>query len=249
MSSTCSAITLKFSERASLIVAVDHRLVHAVAREIAHERAVDLQVVHRQVLQVGERTEVAAEIVQRELAAHAVQHADETPRGVEVRDHRALGDLEADLRGIHAAAVEALDHELEELRIGDGLARQVDARGCGRRGKLDGAAPERRERGLHHPAIDEPHQAIAFGGTHELHAARGRVPARPTDARSTSIAGPRPLSPYAAMMGCQNSSKRLSRRRVLQDAQPLDLAALARDHFVARRIHHDAGRSPCFFAT
>ena len=101
-----------------------HRLVHGVAAEVAHEGTVDLQVVHRQRLQVREAAEVRAEVVEREAAAHAVQHLDEAARLVEVADHRGLGDLEADLRRRDAGAVELVHDELEECRVGERLRRR-----------------------------------------------------------------------------------------------------------------------------
>ncbi|MFO1409153.1 MAG: prolyl oligopeptidase family serine peptidase [Steroidobacteraceae bacterium] len=96
-----------------------------LSRAVADERAVDLQVVDRRVLQVGERAEAVAEVVEREAATHAV-HGDGAPRMLEVGDHGVLGDLEAHLRGAGAGGIQALDHELEELRVGERLARDVD---------------------------------------------------------------------------------------------------------------------------
>ncbi len=51
-----------------------------------------------------------------------MQHADEAPRMLEVVDHGALGELEADLFRRDAGAVQAIDHELEELRIAERLS-------------------------------------------------------------------------------------------------------------------------------
>ena len=73
--------------RASLIIGGNHRLVDGIDREVADERAVDLQIVERQVLQIAERGQAAAEIIERELAAHAMQHADEALRVLDVGDH------------------------------------------------------------------------------------------------------------------------------------------------------------------
>lgn len=103
-----------------------HRLVDRVDAEIADERAVDLQIVERQVLQVAERGQAAPEIVERELAAHAVQHADEALRMLDVRDDRVLGDFERKLVRRDAGAVEHVDDELQERRIAERLSREVD---------------------------------------------------------------------------------------------------------------------------
>ena len=40
-----------------------------------------------------------------------MQHADETARVLEVRHHRAFGNLEADVAGARARVIEAFDHE------------------------------------------------------------------------------------------------------------------------------------------
>ena len=50
---------------------VDDRAAHRVGVQVADEAAVDLDHVHRQVLQVAERRHAGAEVVQRDLAADA----------------------------------------------------------------------------------------------------------------------------------------------------------------------------------
>ncbi len=107
-----------------------------------------------QILEVREAAEPASEVVERELAAHAVQHADEAARVLDVGDDRVLGDLEAHLAGVHAGAVEAVDHELQELQVAERLAGDVD-RDAALRAELEGAVAERGERGLHHPAVHQ----------------------------------------------------------------------------------------------
>ena len=88
-----------------------------------HEAAVDLQVIDREVLQVAERGESGAEVIERELAAELLQRLDEAVRLREARDRGGLGDLEADLGGIEAAAMELIDHERQELVVAQALAR------------------------------------------------------------------------------------------------------------------------------
>ena len=78
-------------------------------------------------LQLCKRAHAAPEVIEREAAAHAVQHADEAARLIEVGDHRVLGDLEAHLRGIGAGGVEAIHHEFQELAVGQRLTGNVDA--------------------------------------------------------------------------------------------------------------------------
>src|SRR6185503_11474530 len=105
----------------------DHGLADRVARQVAHERTVELQIVELEILETRERAHTRAEIVDGELATHAMQHADEAPGVLEVADHGALGNLEAHLPGRNAGAVEGLDHEFQELRIAERLAGNVYA--------------------------------------------------------------------------------------------------------------------------
>ena len=59
--------------------------------------AVDLQIVDVEAPQARERADAAAEIVEPELAAHAVQHAGEALGPLHVGHQRGLGHLEAHL--------------------------------------------------------------------------------------------------------------------------------------------------------
>ncbi len=51
---------------AELVDGFNHGVVHAVAEHILDEAAVDFEKVDRQAFEVGERTQAAAEIIQRE---------------------------------------------------------------------------------------------------------------------------------------------------------------------------------------
>src|SRR5690606_21221043 len=146
----------------------DHGLIHRVHGEVADERAVDLQIIERQVLEIAEGGQSAPEIIEGELAAHTVQHADEALRVLDVGDHRVLGDLEAQLRGRHAGAIQYVHHELKKLRIPKRLTGKIDGQAA-IRWQTYAAATERRQRRLHDPAIDVRHQSIALRGAQELH--------------------------------------------------------------------------------
>ena len=157
--STCSAMTLKLSVRASLIIAVTIAWFTESRLQVAGERAVDLQVNSSGSAQVRERTDARAEVVERETATHAVQHADEAARMVEVRDHRVLGHLEAQLCGRDAGTVEAVDDELQELRVAEGLpgtfmATQRPAGTCSVPSTIASRVL------LHDPAVDQAHQPV-----------------------------------------------------------------------------------------
>jgi hypothetical protein len=64
----------------------DHLAVDRVVQEPLHEAAVDLEEVHGEVLQVAERRQAGAEVVERELAAELLQRLDEAAGLREVRD-------------------------------------------------------------------------------------------------------------------------------------------------------------------
>ena len=103
-------------------------------------------------------------------------------------------------------------------------------------GERDRAAAHRRERGLHHPAVHQPHQPIALGGAHELD--RRQVLAG-------IVAQPyQHLHRRTLIVGREGGDDRLAveleaavAQRRLQRLQPLDLAGLARVDLIARRIH------------
>ncbi len=93
--STYSAIVSMHMTFAKLRDGLDHGFGARVGDRIANEAAVDLDVVDRQILQVGQRAYARAEIVQRELAAEFLQRAHEDLRLLEIADRRRLGQLEA----------------------------------------------------------------------------------------------------------------------------------------------------------
>ena len=94
-----------------------------IVQDLLDEAAVDLQEIDREMLQVAERGQAGAEVVERELAAQFLQRLDEAIRLREARDRRGLGDLEADLGGIQAAAVELIDDIGQEFVVAQALAR------------------------------------------------------------------------------------------------------------------------------
>jgi len=59
---------------------------------------------------------------------------------VEIRHDGALGDLETDICRIRPGVIEAVHHELEEFRVAERLARDVDGDAAVRR-QLHAAAP------------------------------------------------------------------------------------------------------------
>ena len=83
-----------FMARASCTMALSIACERSSADHVTHEDAVDFQVRDGQCLQVGERTQAAAEVVERDVAAELTQAADQRFRANDVRDGRRLGHFE-----------------------------------------------------------------------------------------------------------------------------------------------------------
>ena len=93
--------------------------------DVAHERAVDLQQVDRELLEVGERRVAGAEVVDGEPHAEVAQPPEPDGRRGRVLHQRALGDLEDQPVGLEAAAAEQrLDPVGEPRRRAAGAARR-----------------------------------------------------------------------------------------------------------------------------
>src|SRR5690606_13902148 len=103
-----------------------HLAIDRIVQNLAHEAAVDLEKIDREVFEVAEGRQAGAEVVERELAAELLQRLYESVRLREARDGGGFRDLEADLRGVQPAAVELLDDERQELVVAEALPREVD---------------------------------------------------------------------------------------------------------------------------
>ena len=82
-----------------------------------------------------------------------MQHTDEAPRLIDTIHHGSLADLETDPARCDLAVIQAIDHEFEEALIGKRLTGKIDA-AAPVIGQTDGTVGQRRQRCLHHPAID-----------------------------------------------------------------------------------------------
>jgi hypothetical protein len=72
----------------------DDRRRLRIASQIHHECAVDLDLVERKRLQIGQRGIAAAEIVHGDADAERLQPPQQRQAAIEVIDQHALGDLE-----------------------------------------------------------------------------------------------------------------------------------------------------------
>src|SRR6185437_9586046 len=154
-------------EMADLVDGADHLPVDGVAQDFAHEAAVDLEVIDREVLEVPERGEAGAEVIERELAAELLQRLDEAVRLGEARDRRGLGDLEADLAAVEAALVELVDDEGQELVIAEALSGEVDGAECELLA-LVGLRDQPAKSVLDHPPVDGRRDAVALSRGDEV---------------------------------------------------------------------------------
>ena len=144
---------------------LDHGLVHAPVLEPEHEGAVDLELVHRQVLEVGERAEPRAEVVERELAAHLAQAGDEVDGTAEIGDRGGLGDLEGHRPGRHRVLGQRVLDQGHQPLVLHGPPRQVDGET-----HVEAAAPDRGEPGdgvAHGPPVHVVDEAETLRGRHE----------------------------------------------------------------------------------
>ena len=104
----------------------DHPLIDLASRQAADELSVDLQVVHRQVLEVVERPETRPEVVEGELAAHLPDPRREAPRLFHVRDRRRLRDLEHQARRVDGRFLQGPLDGRREIGLDDRAGRDVD---------------------------------------------------------------------------------------------------------------------------
>ena len=114
---------------------------------------VQLELVHRQAAQVGERRIAGAEVVDGDLDAHCAQGIQGLERCIEVVHQHRLGDFELEVVERHADDARALPHAFGEARIVELHARQIHGNGH-RRQPLFQPRIVLNERGDHDPFPD-----------------------------------------------------------------------------------------------
>src|SRR4029453_15612316 len=105
-----------------------------VAPRGGNQAAIDLKIIEREMLQVIERAEAGAEIVQREAAAPALQLRREDLRLLNVANRGCLGQLEYQARGADVLVRDRPIDDGNELGVADGLRRNVHVDGQGAAG-------------------------------------------------------------------------------------------------------------------
>ena len=156
---------------------LDHRLerglAHAVSREVAHDRAADLQELYRQVANLVERREVGAEVVHGEAATEFLDRLDEGLGLGVVGDDGILVGLEHHRIRFDLQLLQAIHQQHQQFGILEGIRRQVDEQA--RRAALTLELSKRAQRLVHHPAVDGRGQARGFRRRHELAGLDGLV--------------------------------------------------------------------------
>src|SRR6056297_1859279 len=104
----------------------DHRMISPVGENIPDERAVYLDIVHRQFSQVAVAGQAGSEIVERELAADIAQGAYEVDRLGQILYSASLGDFETDLAGADSEFGDLLQHVIGESVVGKAAAGEID---------------------------------------------------------------------------------------------------------------------------
>ncbi len=148
----------------------DHRAgdggVVGIVGQLAHEAAVDLELVQRELLEIGQAGIAGTKIVQRQRHAQGLEFGQPALHALDVFHQRTFGQLD-------------LQHALGHAVPGQGVAHQVDDVGALQ--LLRGNVHRHREAAaalvdpgaqltaglVHHPAADFRHQAQGFGDRDE----------------------------------------------------------------------------------
>ncbi|MCY1560684.1 hypothetical protein D9M68_978520 [compost metagenome] len=81
---------------ADMVDDLDHGPVDRVVEHVLDETPVNLQVVHGQMLEIGERGHAGAKIIQRETATQPFQLIDEANGAAQVGNGAGFGNFETD---------------------------------------------------------------------------------------------------------------------------------------------------------
>ena len=135
--------------------------------DAAHEGAVDLQQVQRQVAQVGIGGEATAEIIQRHPQATPAQALDPAGGAAQFGQGDHLGDLQAQAGSRQAMGVQQLVEQVMELRVEQRRGAEVDV-DLAQLHLMARVGGQPLAVAAQHPAVDLAEEAVAFGGGEEL---------------------------------------------------------------------------------
>src|SRR6185437_7500186 len=97
-----------------------------LAAELAHERAIDLQLVDREAPQIVDARIAGAEVIDRHHHPHAAQLLENRRRLLRVGHHRALGELDLEIPRIESGVRERAFHHIEQIAPPELGRRDVD---------------------------------------------------------------------------------------------------------------------------
>src|SRR6266699_957504 len=215
---------------------LDHRAVDRIVGHVFDEPAVDLEEIHGQMLQIGERGHAGAEVVQREAAAERLHLIDEVGRFVESCNGGSFGDLEADGLRPHREVSELFAHVIEEALVADRATGEIDGAYL-ENGTAFGLLPGNGgEYGANHPAIDRRHQIVTFRRRDKRHG-RHQLATFIEQADQDFAVGA-VLAPGVQRLDVLRvEHKSIFLERLLQPADPFHLAVAQRQLAVFRVIH------------
>ena len=110
---------------AHLIDCRDHRVRDRIFRDLPNELPVDFEKIDRECLEIGERTQARAEIIEGEPTAFLSEDRYKLFRTLHIENGRRFRHLEANSSHWHAGARQFANDEIEEAVIADGLAGQI----------------------------------------------------------------------------------------------------------------------------
>ena len=103
----------------------EHRRIVA-GQHVADERLVDLDRIHRQLLQVAQAGVAGAEVVDEQLDAEPLEAHQRVQRPGRILHQRALGELELDPRRPRAPGGEQPLDPIEQLRVAQIVGGEID---------------------------------------------------------------------------------------------------------------------------
>ncbi len=208
-----------------------HGAVDRLAGDVAHEAAVQLQVIHRQVLQVGERRHAGAKVVQRELTAGAAQTVDELARAAKMGDRSGFRQFQTQPPGhmarVGAVVLDHADHARVLQRATGKVHRQARASG-----------QQVPDRARDHIAVDQRHQPEAFGGRQE--GTRQHDAPVPLAQAQQHLVPRQPVGSAECANRLHIQQQALFIQRVAQLGRPLHFTAAARKVGIAAPEQMDA---------
>src|SRR6056297_38780 len=144
----------------------DHGMIKLAVGQFANEAAVDLDQVDWKLLEVVERRQPLAEVIQRNLAAEVAQRAEEAARFLETVYRGRFGNFEAQNARLDIVCLDLVKQLGQHNVTIHRLPRQVDMPGSNP-GKTGSKRLDALQRIADHPPVDRACDMIVFGCLHE----------------------------------------------------------------------------------